>query len=183
MWCAMQREMRTAGLVSDYPTTQSSARVHWLGHCKPASRRAILAKIYKMKRVLLLIFLVVVVGLLALGIRHGLKLRQTRKREAGYQSALLSYTQVLKPGMTRKEVEDYLRARNVDFGQLCCVVGIQPHPKHSLDDITKVGQEDAPWFCSEHYVFVAFQFEDHGQYRSILGADDKDILKSVTIYH
>lgn len=121
--------------------------------------------------------------LLALGIHQGQKLQQKRKREAAYQSTLLSYTQVLEPGMIRKEVENYLRARNVDFGQLCCVVGTQPHPKHSLDDITKVGQEDAPWFCREHYVFVAFQFEDHGQYKSILGADDKDILKSVTIYH
>jgi hypothetical protein len=136
-----------------------------------------------MKRVLLLISLLVAVGLLALGIRHGLKVQQKRKREAAYQSALLSYMQVLKPGMTRKEVEDYLRARNVDFGQNCCVVGIQPHPKHSLDDITKVGEESAPWFCSEHYVFVAFQFGDYGEYKSILGADDKDILKSVTIYH
>jgi hypothetical protein len=136
-----------------------------------------------MKRVLLPLLLLVGVGLLAVGTRYGLKLQRKRKREAAYQSALLSYTQVLKPGMTRKEVEDYLRAKNIDFGQMCCVVGIQPHPKHSLDDITKVGQEDVPWFCSEHYIFVAFQFEDHGQYKSILGADDKDTLKSVTIYH
>jgi hypothetical protein len=136
-----------------------------------------------MKRILLLMLLLVGVGLLGWGIRHGLKLQAKRKREAAYQSALLSYTQVLKPGMTRKEVEDYLRARNVGFSQMCCVVGIQGPPKGSLDDITKVGQEDAPWFCSEHYVFVAFQFEDHGQYKSILGADDNDILKSVTIYH
>jgi hypothetical protein len=84
--------------------------------------------------------------------------------------------------MTRQVVEDYLRARNVGFSQMCCVVGIQGPPKHSLDDITKVGQEDAPRFCSEHYVFVAFQFEDHGQYKSIFRADDKDILKSVTIF-
>jgi hypothetical protein len=135
-----------------------------------------------MKRILLLILFLVGLGLLVLGIRHGLKLHAKRKREAAYQSALFAYTQVLKPGMIRKEVEEYLRARNVDFVQMCCVVGIQVHPKHSFDDITKIGQEDAPWFCSEHYVFVAFQFEDHGEYKSILGADDKDILKSVTIY-
>src|ERR1700680_1500126 len=98
-----------------------------------------------MKRMLLLIFLLVGVGLLVLGIRHGLKLQAKRKREAAYQSVLLSYTQVLKPGVTRKEVEDYLRARNVGFSQMCCV-GMRVHPKHSLDDITKIGQEDAPWF-------------------------------------
>jgi hypothetical protein len=135
-----------------------------------------------MKRILLFFLLLVGVVLIVLGIRHELKLQAKRKREAAYQSVLLSYTGVLKPGMTRKEVEDYLRARTVDFSQMCCVDEAQAHPKHSLDDITKVGQEDAPWFCSEHYVFVAFQFEDHGQYKSIWGADDKDILKSVTIF-
>jgi hypothetical protein len=137
-----------------------------------------------MKRILLLILLLVAVGLLVFGIHHARKLQAQRKREAAYQSALLSYTRVLKPGMTRKEVEDHLRARNVAFAQMCCVgVPIQGHPKHSLDDITKVRQEDAPWFCSKHDVFVAFQFEDHGQYKSILGAGDKDILKAVTIFH
>jgi hypothetical protein len=33
--------------VSDCPTTQPSARVYWLGRCKLASRRVILAKIHK----------------------------------------------------------------------------------------------------------------------------------------
>jgi hypothetical protein len=99
-----------------------------------------------MKRIRLLVLLLVGVGLLGLGIRHGLRLQAKRKREAAYQSALLSYTQVLKPGITRKEVEEYLRARNVDFAQMCCVVDIQVHPKHSLDDITKVGQEDGRSF-------------------------------------
>jgi hypothetical protein len=125
---------------------------------------------------------VVVATLIFFGIRHFSKIREAAKREAAYQSALLSYTRVLKPGIRRKEVEDYLRARNVEFGQMCCV-GKQVPQKRSLDDIAKVGQENAPWFCSEHNVFVAFQFEDHGQYKSILGADDKDILKAVTIYH
>ena len=77
-----------------------------------------------MKRILLLFLLLVGVVLLVLGIRHKLKLQAKRKREAAYQSALLSYTEVLKPGMNRKEVEDYLRARTVDFSQMCCVDGV-----------------------------------------------------------
>jgi hypothetical protein len=42
-----------------------------------------------MKRILLLIFLLVGVGLLVWRIHHGLKLQAKRKREAAYQSALL----------------------------------------------------------------------------------------------
>ena len=56
---------------------------------------------------------------------HGWKLRRPgterkEKREAAYQAKLLSYSDVLKPGMTRKNVEDFLRGKDVAFGQLCC---------------------------------------------------------------
>jgi hypothetical protein len=40
--------------------------------------------------------------------------------------------------MTRKEVEDYLRARNVEFGHMCCVDG--QLSKGVWDDLTKIGQ-------------------------------------------
>lgn len=43
------------------------------------------------------------------------------KREAAYQAKLQSYSDVLKPGMTRKNVEVYLRGKGVSFGQLCCI--------------------------------------------------------------
>jgi Na+-transporting NADH:ubiquinone oxidoreductase subunit NqrC len=78
-----------------------------------------LLRFRNLRRVILLISLLVAVDLLALGIRHGLKAQHKRKREAAYQTALLSYMKVLKPGMTRKEVQDYLRARNVDSVQIC----------------------------------------------------------------
>jgi len=44
-----------------------------------------------MKRILLSILVLVVVGLIVLGIRHGLKMQARKKREAAYQTALRSY--------------------------------------------------------------------------------------------
>jgi Na+-transporting NADH:ubiquinone oxidoreductase subunit NqrC len=97
-----------------------------------------------MKRILVLILLLAVFGLLVLGIPYGRKTQARKKREAAYQTALLSYTQVLKPGMTRKEVEDYLHGRKVNFQQMCCVDATELSNRHSWDDLTKIGKEDPP---------------------------------------
>jgi len=42
------------------------------------------------------------------------------KREAAYQAKLQSYSDVLKPGMTRKNVEDYLREKGWPQGLAKC---------------------------------------------------------------
>ena len=43
------------------------------------------------------------------------------RREVAYQAALCPYSDALKPGMTRKEVEDYLHSNNAQFQRMCCV--------------------------------------------------------------
>jgi hypothetical protein len=138
-----------------------------------------------MKRVLLLILVLAAVSLFVFVIRHELSKRAQRRREAVYQSVLRGYTQALKPGMNRKEVEDYLRAKNAKFRQTCCVDTTENSRRHSWDDLTKIGEEDAPWFCSQHNVYVAFQFIDHVQVETgyAMKDDDLDSLRSVTLYH
>ena len=138
-----------------------------------------------MKRLLLLIVALVVVGLFVFGVQQELNKQAQKRREAVYQSVLRTYTQVLKPGMKRKEVEDYLRAKNAKFRQTCCVDSNETSRRHSWDDFTKIGEEDAPWFCSQHNVYVAFQLTDHVQLGSGFGMkdDDLDTLKNVTLYH
>jgi hypothetical protein len=134
----------------------------------------------KRRRLLPLALGLVAVIVIGLGVRYELKKRAERKREAGYQMAVRSYRQALKIGTTRKEVEDYLRARNIEFNQMCCV----EEKKRALDDLTKIGEEAAPWFCSEHYVFVAFQFaDDQPRPDKIFSAEDLDTLKSITVFH
>jgi hypothetical protein len=137
-----------------------------------------------MKRVLRLLLVLLVVSLFAFGLRHELKKRAQARREAAYQSALRSYTEVLKPVMTRKEVEDYLHGRSVQFRQMCCVDAMELSKRKSWDDLVKIGEESAPWFCSENNVYLAFQFIDDGkQQTNWWKADDLDTLKSITIYH
>jgi hypothetical protein len=83
--------------------------------------------------------------------------------------------------MTRKEVEDYLRARHINFRQMCCV-DVKTFSKGVYDDLAQIGQEDAPWFCSEKNIYIAFQFTGQARNAAGWGADDSDKLKTVSIY-
>ena len=136
------------------------------------------------RRWLLVIGLFLVAGLLAFGVRQVLKQRAKKRREIGYEMTLRSYSAVLKPGATRKDVEDYLRAKNVEFCQMCCVNSKSKFSESVYDDLVRIGQEDAPWYCSDNNVYVAFQFA--GPHRSAsLGpeAAGSDTLSAVTLFH
>ena len=137
---------------------------------------------FEMKRWRSLILALVVVGLVAFCGPHLLEKRAQQKREIAYELALRSYSEHFRPGMTRKEVEDHLRGRNIGFQQMCCVDD-KLSSKGVWDDITKIGKESAPWFCSENNVYVAFQFIGPARSGVGWGADPSDTLKSVSIYH
>jgi hypothetical protein len=133
--------------------------------------------------IVLLILILVVAPLIFFGVRYEMKMQAHKKREAAYRASLRSYTQVFRPGMTRKEVEDYLHGKNVEFGQTCCVDAMELSKRHSWDDLIKIGREDAPWFCGEHDVYLAFQFIDQGQHGTRWDVNDLDTLKAISIYH
>jgi hypothetical protein len=137
-----------------------------------------------MKHIPHLVVLLVALGVIILGIRYELNKKAQGRREAAYQSVFRIYTQALKPGMTRKEVEDYLQAKNSKFLHMCCVDS-REIGRHSWDDLTKIGQEDPPWFCSENNVYVAFQFADHVHLETgfEMQDDDLDTLKAITLHH
>jgi hypothetical protein len=136
---------------------------------------------------ILFILILVVAPLIFLGVRYEMKVRaETRaqaKREIGYQAALGSYSQVLKPGMTRKEVEGYFHAKNISFVQTCCVESTGFSKKHSLDDLVEIGKDAAPWVCRENNAYLAFEFIDQGQHGTAWDSNDADTLKAVGIYH
>jgi hypothetical protein len=138
-----------------------------------------------MKRWLRPVFFVVIAGLFLLGVRYELKKQARKRREATYQSDLRSYSQALIPGTKRKEVEDYLRAKKADFSQMCCVETSDSAKRHTWDDLVKIGEEDHPWFCSEHFVYVALRFADHVQIENgySFKDDDSDTLNTVSIFH
>lgn len=101
------------------------------------------------------------------------------KRENAYQAAVESYSNVLKPGTTRKEVEDYLKAKNVQFSQMGWV---EKEDRTAYSDLIYIAKEHAPWYCEKHNVYVAFSFkavEVHKPWE----ARDSDILKEITVFH
>jgi hypothetical protein len=130
-----------------------------------------------------LMFALLVLSILAAGTRYELKKQAQTGREAVYETKLRSYSEVLKPGMRRKEVESYLGEKNTTFTQMCCVDAETLSERSSWDDLVKMGKDDAPWFCSENDVYIAFQFTDHERKREPgWTANDLDTLKSVTVY-
>jgi hypothetical protein len=120
----------------------------------------------------------IVVALSATTFGCALRKRAQEKREVTYESALRAYSEVLKPGMTRREVEDYLRAKNIEFRQMCCV----EDERTAYADLTKVGKEHVPWYCERHNVYVAFQFAAVEAHKPA-EARDSDALKKITIFH
>jgi hypothetical protein len=118
----------------------------------------------------------VLVVLAGAAIRYVWTKRAQKNREIGYQSPLHSYSQVLKPGMTRKDVEDYLRAKDTPFQHICCI-----DERSAYADITKIGKEGAPWYCSEQNIYVAFQFAA-AERRDSVSTAPSDTLRKVTLF-
>ena len=127
-----------------------------------------------------LVAVVVVLIFGAFGINSVREKGKQQERDLAYGAVLRSYSEVVKPGMTRKEVEDYLRSKNLTFRQMCCVD--YKTPKGVWDDLTKIAQEDPPFFCNEKNIYVAFQFAGGRPHNAVPSAEDADRLTAVTIY-
>jgi hypothetical protein len=124
--------------------------------------------------------LLLAIGFSAAAIRLVWKHRAAQEREFTYQSALATYAQRFGPGTSRKNVEDYLQENQIEFGHMCCVQRRDSHTAYP--DLIKIGQEDAPWFCSENYVYVAIEFVAT-EPNELVEAHPSDSLKKVSIFH
>jgi hypothetical protein len=101
-----------------------------------------------------------------------------QKREADYQAVLRSYSDAIKPGATRKSVEDYFQTNGIKYQKMCCVA-----ERSAYAELVRIGKEKHPWYCSEHNVYIAFQFVDEPHEGWRPSDKDLDKLKSITIYH
>jgi hypothetical protein len=132
-----------------------------------------------MRRAVLALFLAVAV------VPSAQSRESKKKRDAAYEATVQAYSQKLKPGMTRVEVETYLRKQGTQFMQMCCV-----ERNSYWDNLVKIGEEGHPWYCGEHYVYVAFEFvatEPHGasterEKIERWKAHDTDVLKEIKRY-
>jgi hypothetical protein len=114
--------------------------------------------------------LVIVAALLIvclLGIKSVIEKRAAQKRQTEYEAVLREYSGALKSGMSRREVESYLRLRGRSFRQMCCI----KVPRNAYADIVKIGEEKAPWYCNKYNVYVAFEFETTEPHGTVTDAD------------
>jgi hypothetical protein len=125
------------------------------------------------------LIVVILIATYAIAARRELKAEAQKKaaaqkrNDASVQSALLTYSRDLKPGVTRKRVEDYLRSRHTGFTQSSCY-----EEPITLAILAKVGEGEKPWYCSEWPVYVVFEFSVSESHDS-LRLPDSDALKKV----
>jgi len=113
---------------------------------------------YSMKRRLLTL-IALVIALSALIAWSRVRAMAMAKREVGYEAALRTYAEALHPGLTRKDVEDNLRSRNIKFTEITSNFG-ERRNRHA--DLVELGEEETPiwmWYCGKQYIDVAFVFE------------------------
>lgn len=128
-----------------------------------------------MKRWPLVLFAVLIIAV-SWAACDQMKTKDQKKREAAYQLTLNSYSRDLRLGLSRKEVEEYLRQNAVIFTQMCCV-----EERSAFADLVKIGEEPHPRYCSEYYVHIAFEFraaESHHPFKAV----DSDVLKKIGIF-
>jgi len=69
------------------------------------------------------------------------------RSDAQYRAILKTYSDVLKPGMERSEVENYfMTSKYVSFD------------RGASEDIVHIARERAGWICQEELVYLTFEF-------------------------
>jgi hypothetical protein len=119
-------------------------------------------------------------------VRNVQERHKAAEREVNYQIVLAKYSSSLKPGMTREQIERYLQNAQMRFRQMCCVASFRRQYVNAVgagwDDLVKIGEESAPWFCSENNVYVAFEFNPKSK-GELADTNGSDILKRVSVFH
>jgi hypothetical protein len=96
------------------------------------------------------------------------------------KAAQLKYSEALRPGSTRKDVESYLKARGTAFGLRWPGADIHGN---AFAILVKVADEDVPWYCSAWPDYVAFEFAPTEQVQtgSLRSSADSDVLTQVLL--
>jgi hypothetical protein len=119
-------------------------------------------------------------------VQHMRDRREQAERDSGYQIVLTGYAVVLKPGMTRDQVERYLQTNGKRFNQMCCVANFKGEhvnlDRAGYDDLLKIAGERVPFICAENNIYIAFEFNPKSQ-GELSDTNGSDILKRVSVFH
>ncbi len=120
--------------------------------------------------------LIAAILLSALAVWNGIRDAARKKREIGYTTALKAYSKAIHPGMTRKEVEEYLRSENTQFSWVYTAFEVKGESQYA--DIVKIGGRACSRYCSEAYVYVALEFSPRKDFEQTA----TDILQRIEIF-
>jgi hypothetical protein len=112
---------------------------------------------------------------LSIAVHHWYSLQAQRNRDAIYQRSLQSYLQEFPSGLERKTVEDRLRVNKTQIQQL-----FNARSLNAFTDLVRIGQDPAPWYCSDVGVYIAFDFAATEQHPSD-DSRDSDVLRRVRL--
>lgn len=108
--------------------------------------------------------------------------RGRQERQRAYEEAVVSFRRALPRGTTREQVVAFLQRSRRPVVSMCCMQSSRPPNTRVLDVLTRVGVERPPFHCSEHNVYVGFEFEP-SQEGPISDDAPSDRLVEVRLYH
>jgi hypothetical protein len=76
-----------------------------------------------------------------------------RNRRVHYQAALAMYSRDLRTGLSRAEIELYVRSHDAWPER-----DAQQDNPLTDDIVVRLGEEPSPWYCSREIVFLKLQF-------------------------
>ncbi len=98
--------------------------------------------------------------------------KMEQRRQASYGAKVDVYRSILKPGITRQQVEAYLRQTGAAYQRTCCEAGV-------FSDLTRIGHEAPGWVCRNWDVYVEFKFANSD--RNEAAAAQEDSLERIDL--
>jgi len=128
-----------------------------------------------MKRLFIVGSLFVIALAIYAGVSSMRAKRAEQRRQDAYQATVASYRSSLAPGMSRKQVEEFLHMREEEFTRF---------PAYREDsayaDLVKIGEEKDGWYCGPGSVNVAIRFETATNRRVL--EDPSDTVTGVALF-
>ena len=118
----------------------------------------------------LVLQIIAAVVISALAIAGGVWYTARQRREEQYAAELNKYSEAVHAGMSRKEVENYLRSRSIAFTWDC---GTQ------CADLVQIGKEST--LCGDEPVYVAFKYASMDAL-DIFYHRDSGVLEKIQVY-
>ncbi len=124
------------------------------------------------KRILLFTLVLVVGAYLCVRLAHRVH------REVNYARSLNAYSKVLKPGMSRGEVESYLKSKN-PYEEIARTSGLSGD---MMADLVQIAEEDPSWPCMRRKIHVGFEFASTEPHVKLSFAEDSDRLIRISLF-